>query len=118
MQTDFVFKRVFGSMKNKRILIRFLNALFEGQLCVTDVTYHDKEVIPDYEEGKTIIYDVYWTSMVSKEDSPFFPISQIKDVEKDYPADHHFILEMQNIYIPPFEERLVYYLCRAYLTRE
>ncbi len=46
LQTDFGFKHVFGSVANKQALIRFLNALFEGKLIVTDIVYHDKEILP------------------------------------------------------------------------
>ena len=44
IQTDFGFKHVFGNIDNKTALVRFLNALFEGSLTVTDVVYHDKEI--------------------------------------------------------------------------
>ncbi len=37
LQTDFGFKRIFGSEKRKSILIRFLNALFEGEFIIEDV---------------------------------------------------------------------------------
>ena len=108
IQTDFGFKHVFGSLKNKDALIRFLNALFDGKLTVTDVSYHDKEILPSEEGGKRIVYDVYCTSAVGRSDSPFFPRVQTKGKEATQ-SDHHFILEMQNIYTPPFEERMVFY---------
>ena len=62
IQTDYGFKRIFGTPKNKRILIRFLNALLGDRVSVTDVVYHDKEMLPEDENGKRIIYDVYCTS--------------------------------------------------------
>lgn len=46
LQTDYGFKRMFGSIKNKRVLIRFLNAIFGDDIRVTDVKYHDKELLP------------------------------------------------------------------------
>ena len=107
LQTDFGFKHVFGNLRNKDALIRFLNALFEGKLTVTDVTYHDKELLPAEKEGKRIVYDVYCTAPVIRTESPFFPRMQAG--KGDEPSDHHFILEMQNIYTPPFEERMVFY---------
>ncbi len=79
LQTDFAFKKVFGSIQNKHILIRFLNALFEGQLRVTDIKYHDKEILPSEEAGKRIVYDVYCTSDISRKDSAFFPGPQLTD---------------------------------------
>ena len=109
IQTDFGFKEVFGQVKNKRVLIRFLNVLFAGKLTVRDVVYHDKEILPSEEKGKRIVYDVYCTMNTSKSESPFFPIAQRSGNEEKDKSDHHFILEMQNIYIQPFEERLVFY---------
>ena len=109
IQTDFGFKEVFGQVKNKRVLIRFLNVLFSGKLTVKDVVYHDKEILPSEEKGKRIVYDVYCTINTSKMESPFFPIDQRSGNEEKDKSEHHFILEMQNIYIQPFEERLVFY---------
>ena len=108
IQTDFGFKHVFGNIDNKTALVRFLNALFEGRLTVTDVVYHDKEILPSEENGKRIVYDVYCTTPVSIGESPFFRRTRPKEGEKAE-RDHHFILEMQNIYTPPFEERMAYY---------
>ena len=108
IQTDFGFKHVFGNIDNKTALVRFLNALFEGSLTVTDVVYHDKEILPSEENGKRIVYDVYCTTPVSIGESPFFRRTRPKEGEKAE-RDHHFILEMQNIYTPPFEERMAYY---------
>ncbi len=92
LQTDFGFKKIFGTPENKQILIRFLNALLGESLPITDVVYHDKEMLPSNEDGKRIIYDIYCTSQDEK---------------------HHFILEMQNIYEPPFEDRVLYYTAKA-----
>lgn len=88
IQTDYGFKRMFGTPKNKHILIRFLKALLGESISVTDVVYHDKEMLPEDENGKRIIYDVYCTSQGE---------------------DHHFIMEMQNFYEPPFADRVLYY---------
>ena len=88
IQTDYGFKRMFGTPKNKHILIRFLNALLGDTIYVKDVVYHDKEMLPQDENGKRIIYDVYCTSEGE---------------------NHHFILEMQNFYEPPFTERVLFY---------
>lgn len=93
LMTDFAFKRMFGSADRKHILIRFLNILFSKEgLEVYDVTYHDKEVLPANEGGKVIKYDVYCTSPDDKE---------------------HFIVEMQRVYHPGFEDRTVLYAIKA-----
>ncbi|MDE5586366.1 MAG: Rpn family recombination-promoting nuclease/putative transposase, partial [Muribaculaceae bacterium] len=109
IQTDFGFKEVFGQVKNKKAIIRFLNVLFSGKLTVRDVVYHDKEILPSEEKGKRIVYDVYCTMPTTKSGSPFFPVAQKNGKEEEDKSEHHFILEMQNIYIQPFEERLVFY---------
>ncbi len=97
IRTDFGFKKIFGSPENKHILIRFLNALFGDDIRIEDVTYLDKEMLPKDSDGKRIIYDVYCTSQN---------------------GDHHFILEMQNEYKTPFEERVSYYTSRIIPNRE
>lgn len=112
LQTDFGFKQVFGNKDNKQALIRFLNILFDGKLTVKDVTFHDKEVLPSEQDGKRIIYDVYCTSNILRSESPFYIGQQAHGDKKNATDDHHFILEMQNIYTPPFEERIVFYASR------
>ncbi|MDE5874782.1 MAG: Rpn family recombination-promoting nuclease/putative transposase, partial [Muribaculaceae bacterium] len=113
LQTDFGFKLMFGSAKHKPILLRFLNALFHGEFKVIDVTFHDKEILPKTKEGKRILYDVYCTSETTREESPYFPDNQLSQEKRKLKTHHHFILEMQNIYTPPFEERLVHYTSQA-----
>lgn len=113
IQSDFGFKYVFGNEKNKGALILFLNILFKGQLTVTDVVYHDKEILPGVKDGKRIVYDVYCTTSSERAHSPYFPAAQIKDRKGEEKTDHHFILEMQNAYVPPFEERITYYASKA-----
>lgn len=91
--TDFAFKRLFGTKERKNILMRFLNIIFEKDgLTVTDVAYHDKEILPHDEDGKVIKYDVYCTSPGERE---------------------HFIVEMQQVYHLMFENRAVYYTVKA-----
>lgn len=93
LMTDFAFKRIFGTVDRKHILIQFLNILFEKEgLHVYDVTYHDKEVLPQTADGKIIKYDVYCTSPEEKE---------------------HFIVEMQRVYHPGFEDRALVYAVKA-----
>ncbi len=93
LMTDFAFKHMFGSVSRKHILIQFLNIMFEKEgLHVYDVTYHDKEVLPKNIFGKVIKYDVYCTSPKNKE---------------------HFIVEMQRVHHPGFENRAILYAIRA-----
>ncbi len=93
--TDFGFKRVFGSEERKDILMRFLNALFEGRMRITDVEFHDKEIIPEHINGKKIIYDVYCTTDEGK----------------------HFIVEMQQEEVENFPNRMLFYICRAIVSQ-
>lgn len=43
-RTDYGFKLLFGQEESKEFLLHFLNALFEGEYVITDVTYRDKEI--------------------------------------------------------------------------
>lgn len=113
IQSDFGFKFVFGNEKNKGAIIRFLNIIFDGKLTVSNVEFHDKEILPASKDGKRIVYDVYCTSPLKRADSSFFTDRQTKKELGDKNADHHFILEMQNVNTPPFEERLTYYTCKG-----
>ena len=108
LQTDYGFKRMFGNIKNKRVLIRFLNAIFGDDIHVTDVEYHDKELLPSEADGKRIIYDIYCTSEIPDQERNLFAGATADDGRKT----HHFILEMQNLYDPRFEDRMAYYTSR------
>lgn len=97
LMTDFAFKHLYGTEEHKQILIRFLNILFSKDgIHVRDVVYHVKEVLPDDGEGKRIVYDVYCSNKDGLE---------------------HFILEMQQIYHPLFEDRATYYTSKAIATQ-
>lgn len=118
IRTDFGFKKMFGTLKNKRILIRFLNALLGDEIVITDVRYHDKEVLPAEEKGKRIIYDIYFTTKAEGYDyyskdsvveSPDDEMSGDVEEKKETDGKHHFIVEMQNQHEPPFEDRIFYY---------
>lgn len=37
IRTDYGFKRIFGNPKNKHLLIRFFNALFDNEIHINDV---------------------------------------------------------------------------------
>ena len=57
--TDFGFKRIFGKKPNKMLLIDFLNALFDGEQVVRDVTYLNSEHVGDVYAERKAIFDVY-----------------------------------------------------------
>lgn len=108
LQTDFGFKLLFGDERHKDILIRFLNALLGDRIHIRDVIFRNKEILPPGPDGKRIIYDVYCTSMITREESGFLEGPSLEgDITRH--REHHFILEMQNLYTPPFEERMFYY---------
>ena len=89
--TDVGFKRIFGQEINKDLLIDFLNALLEGEKKIKDITFLDKELLPEFEKDRSVIYDVYCTDE----------------------SNEQFIVEMQNREHVHFRERAVYYLSRA-----
>ena len=108
LQSDFGFKRAFGSERFRNALIKFLDAVLGDEITVTDIRFHDKEVLPSSVEGKRIVYDIYCTMDVPSEQTGFSS-NYPRLGEPTESVSHHFILEMQNIYEPPFEERMVYY---------
>ena len=89
--TDMGFKRIFGQEATKDLLIEFLNDLLVGEKQIKDIRFLDKELIPEYNEGRGIIYDVYCTTEEGE----------------------HFIVEMQNKPQINFKERALYYLSSA-----
>ena len=46
--TDVGFKRIFGQAIHKELLIDFLNDLLVGEKRITDITFLDKELLPDF----------------------------------------------------------------------
>ncbi len=97
LMTDFAFKRLFGSKERKKILIRFLNCLFEKEnITIEDVDFHDKELLPFNNDGKRIVYDVYCTT---------------------HDEDQHIIVEMQKSYHPLFDNRALHYWAMAYVSQ-
>lgn len=95
LQTDFGFKRLFGSKERSGILLRFINALFEGRMVITQIEFHDKEILPADADGKKIVYDVYCTT----------------------DTGHHFILEMQQYDTPNFSKRILFYTAQAIVNQ-
>lgn len=60
--TDVGFKRIFGQAIHKELLIDFLNDLLVGEKRITDITFLDKELLPDFSGDRGVIYDIYCTN--------------------------------------------------------
>jgi hypothetical protein len=58
---DYLFKFVFGKEERKRITLSFLNAVLgrEGRDELTDITFVDRELDPNFDDGKQSRLDVY-----------------------------------------------------------
>ena len=85
--TDFGFKRIFRTAKNKDLLICFLNSLFNGKQIVKDVSSLTPELVRDVYTDSRAIFDVYCEG---------------ENGEK-------FIVEMQNAYQAHFKDRSLFY---------
>ena len=58
--TDFGFKKLFGTLPNKDILISFLNALFDGdRKTIVDLNFLNTEVLGPYYGDRNSVFDVY-----------------------------------------------------------
>ena len=84
---DSGFKAVFG---DKQVMMDFINAALEGEHKVMDITYLDKELVPELIDERTVIFDL---------------LCEDEDGSK-------FILEMQNCPQRYFFNRGFYYICR------
>ena len=84
--TDWGFKRLFGQEFSKDLLINFLNDLFEGEFQIKDVTFKDKEQLGETNDLRGCIFDIYCVT----------------------DDDKHFIVEMQNRWVPFFVNRFIY----------
>ena len=88
LRSDYGFKRAFATPQNAEVLRKFLYALFEGRMVITDITFQDKEVLPPDRNGKRIIYDAYCTTNTG----------------------YHFVVEMQQEQSDLFGKRMVFYI--------
>ena len=88
--SDWGFKTIFGQEINKDLLIKFLNDLLDGERHIEDVTFKDKEQLPELKDMRGIIYDIYCTT----------------------DSGEHIIVEMQNKYQPYFTDRSIFYTSR------
>ncbi len=93
--TDWGFKKIFGQEINADLLIGFLNELLKGERHITEVTFLDKEQIPEYEDDRALIYDVYCTTDTGEK----------------------IIVEMQNKRQKYFVNRTLYYMSRAIINQ-
>ena len=89
--TDVGFKRIFGQEVNKDLLMDFLNELLAGEERIEDLRFMDKEQLPDNEQERGIIYDIFCRT----EDG------------------RHLIIEMQNDSQTYFRNRSLFYACRG-----
>ena len=85
--TDFGFKWLFGTEKNKAILIDFLNALFDGMEVIEDLEYRQNEHLGAGPEDRHVIFDVYCVTNTGE----------------------HIIVEMQNVRQSAFRDRMLFY---------
>ena len=56
--TDYAFKRIFGSLQNKSLLIDFINCVLEGEQRIVDLEYHNSERLGVAEEERRVIFDL------------------------------------------------------------
>jgi predicted transposase/invertase (TIGR01784 family) len=85
--TDFGFKRIFGTEKNKRFLISFLNDLLDIEDKIVDIEYRNLEKLGLNVIDRKAIFDVYCTD------------------EKN----NNFIVELQRGKQKYFKDRSIYY---------
>src|SRR5271167_3011405 len=94
-KNDLAFKRIFGSEKNKDILIHFLNDILMRPSPITEVTFLKTIDDPEIASLRTSLVDVL-----------------CKDQNKDL-----FVIEMQVAHEKAFEKRVLYYAARAYCSQ-
>ena len=59
--SDFGFKYVFGSEPNKDLLIHFLNEIFKGEKCISDIQYSKTEFHGESGREGVVIFDLLCT---------------------------------------------------------
>ncbi len=85
--TDFSFKKIFGEIASKDILIDFLNSLLDLESPIQDLQFQDKEKLGDNEFDRKAIYDIYCENEKGEK----------------------FIVELQKAKQNYFRERTIYY---------
>ncbi len=96
-KNDFAFKKIFGTEKNKTILIRFINDIldFKKEKKIKDVTFLNTSQDPETESKKQSIVDVLCKDQRGRQ----------------------YIVEMQIAHGKGFEKRAQYYAARAYSSQ-
>ncbi len=96
-KNDYLFKRLFGTEKNKDILIYFINSVLhlQGKTAVEDVTYLQTDLNPEYAYKKQSMVDVLCRDKTGTQ----------------------FIIEMQVAKFSGFEERAQFYAAKAYINQ-
>jgi len=92
IKTDYAFKKVFGSVENKDILIEFLNSILDLNYKIKDLTITDPYNIPMLKGMKNTFVDV-------------------KALLED---DSKVIIEMQVLNHESFEKRVLYNMAKNY----
>lgn len=93
-RTDFAFKKIFGSEESGDILVSFLNAVLglQSPYRIASVT-----ILDPYQAPKIVgMKDTY------------------VDVKARDESGHYYIIEMQVLNVPGFEQRVLYNACKAY----
>lgn len=85
--TDFGFKKIFGNEANKEIIMGFITDVLELATPLREIDFKDKEQLPDAEEERSGVYDIYCQDLMGT----------------------HFIVEMQKNRIPFITDRMIYY---------
>ena len=95
-KTDFAFKKIFGSIDSKDILISFLNALlYDGQAIIEDL-----EIIDPYSAP----------SIPSRKDT-------FLDIKAKISGNNIVIIEMQVLNVVAFDKRVVYNAVKTFSTQ-
>jgi predicted transposase/invertase (TIGR01784 family) len=95
-KNDLAFKRIFGSEKNKEILIHFLNDVFGLKAHpITEVSFLKTNHDPAIASQRSSLVDILCTDSIG----------------------HHFIVEMQVAHEPGFEKRAQYYAAKTYIQQ-
>ena len=92
-KTDFAFKKIFGSIHSKKILISFLNA----------IVYNNQNIIQSLE-----ILNPYNPGVTNTMKETYLDIKAVLD------NGYTVIIEMQVLNVEDFEKRVIYNLAKAY----
>ncbi len=80
---------------SKELIIDFLNDLLAGERVIRDLTFLNNEQLPEYREGKAIVYDIYCLTNTGE----------------------RIIVEMQSSPQAFFVDRALFYMSRAIVNQ-